>query len=71
MTHCYRFADASIVAAFDYTSLIWATALGYLLFAEAPTGRVLAGALIVVAGGVGLLAWERRRLLLPARRRSG
>ena len=43
MTHCYRFADASIVAAFDYTSLIWATALGYLLFAEAPTAAGAGG----------------------------
>ena len=59
MTHCYRFADASVIAAFDYTAMIWAAALGYLLFGEVPTLRVLAGAGIVVAGGVALLARER------------
>ena len=30
MTHCYRFADASVIAAFDYVAMIWAAALGYL-----------------------------------------
>jgi drug/metabolite transporter (DMT)-like permease len=61
MTHCYRFADATVIAAFDYTAMIWAAALGYLLFAELPTTRVLIGAAIVVAAGGGLLAWERAR----------
>ena len=43
MTHCYRFADASVIAAFDYVSMIWAAALGYLVFAETPTPSVLIG----------------------------
>ena len=60
MTHCYRFADASVIAAFDYTAMIWAAALGYLMFAEIPTSTVVFGAVIVVTAGVGLLAWERR-----------
>ena len=53
MTHCYRFADATVIAAFDYTAMIWAAALGYVVFAELPTVRVLIGAAIVVAAGGG------------------
>ena len=61
MTHCYRFADATVIAAFDYIAMIWAAALGYLIFAEVPTARVLTGAAIVVVAGGGLLAWEHSR----------
>ena len=34
MTHSYRYADASIIAAFDYTAMLWAVALGLVLFGE-------------------------------------
>ena len=44
MTHCYRYADASIIAPFDYVSMIWAATLGYLVFAETPSPSVLIGA---------------------------
>ena len=39
MTHSYRFADASIIAAFDYVSMIWAAALGYALLFRDAVGR--------------------------------
>ncbi|RBP14415.1 EamA-like transporter family protein [Roseiarcus fermentans] len=60
LTHSYRFAEASVIAAFDYVAMIWAAALGWLLFAEIPTAGVLAGAAIVMTAGGALLAWERR-----------
>ncbi len=55
MTHSYRFADASIIAAFDYVAMIWAAMLGYALFAETPSPRILSGAAIVAATGVFVL----------------
>ena len=66
MTHSYRFADASIIAAFDYVAMIWAAALGYAFFAETPTPRILLGAFIVAGAGIFVL-WrekERRRIRL-------
>ncbi len=36
MTHSYRYADASVIAAFDYVAMIWAAALGYPLFPGNP-----------------------------------
>ena len=69
MTHCYRFADASVVAAFDYVSMIWAAALGYLVFAETPTPSVLTGSGVVVAARIALLWREhqaRRIRLAPS-----
>jgi len=66
MTHSYRFADASIIAAFDYVAMIWAAALGYLFFAETPTPRILGGALIVAATGIFVIWREQRRLRILA-----
>ena len=54
----YAKAPATIIAPFDYSQLIWATALGFLVWGETPAAHVFAGAL-VVAG--------RRALHLPAR----
>jgi drug/metabolite transporter (DMT)-like permease len=60
MTHSYRYADASVIAGFDFASMIWAVALGYVLFGEIPTARILVGAAVVIAAGAAMLAAERR-----------
>ncbi len=65
MTHSYRYADAAVIAAFDYVAMIWAAALGFALFAETPTVRVAVGAAIVATAGV-YVVWRVRRLT-PAR----
>ena len=53
-------APASVLSPFIYTQLVWATALGYLIFAQVPSGWTLAGATIVVASGLYLLNRERK-----------
>ena len=71
MTHSYRFADASVIAAFDYVAMIWAAALGYALFAETPSPRILSGA-VIVAGAGRLRALARAfGAAHPPRRRAG
>jgi drug/metabolite transporter (DMT)-like permease len=37
LTSSYRFADASLVAPFDYASMLFAILIGYFIFAEVPT----------------------------------
>lgn len=70
LTSSYRFADASLVAPFDYTSMILALAIGYLIFDEVPTGTMLLGAGIVIFAGV-LIIWRERQLgLKRARQRK-
>ena len=61
LTSSYRYADASLVAPFDYTSMILARLIGYFIFDEVPTGTMLIGAGIVIAAGV-LIIWRERAL---------
>ncbi|MFO7805588.1 MAG: DMT family transporter [Paracoccaceae bacterium] len=61
LTASYRYADASLVAPFDYTSMILALAVGYFVFSEIPTGPMLVGATIVIAAGV-MIIWRERQL---------
>jgi drug/metabolite transporter (DMT)-like permease len=70
VTHSYRYADASIIAAFDYAAMLWAVGLGLLLFGETPSPRILAGAAIVVASGIFVLwrEYRLRRIARPVRR---
>ena len=56
-----RAGEASAVAPLDYSRLIYAVALGYLMFDEWPEPRVFIGALIIVAAAVYTLHRERVR----------
>ena len=60
MTYCYRYAEPSLLASFDYAAMVWAVALGYLVFAEVPQRIVLAGAGVVIAAGL-YIVWRERR----------
>ncbi len=51
----YRATRASVVAPMEYSSLIWAALLGWFVFAEIPTPTTLAGAIVIVAGGLVVL----------------
>ncbi len=56
----HRMAPASVLSPFMYTQLIWATALGYVMFADVPSRWTLAGSALVVASGLYLLYRERK-----------
>ena len=61
LTSSYREADASVVAPFDYASMIFAVGIGYFVFAEVPTGTMLIGAAVVVFAGC-MIIWRERQL---------
>lgn len=60
LTHALRLAPAAVVSPFEYTALIWATILGYLLWDELPDAVTVIGALIVSASGIYILYRETR-----------
>jgi drug/metabolite transporter (DMT)-like permease len=61
LTSSYRFADASLVAPFDYSSMILALGLGYFVFDEVPTQTMMLGAAVVILAGV-LIIWREQHL---------
>jgi len=61
MTEGYRHAEVSTVAPFEYTSMIWAVALGYFVFGDIASTNMLVGGLIVVGAGIFII-WRERRL---------
>ncbi|MBT8460185.1 MAG: DMT family transporter, partial [Boseongicola sp.] len=61
LTASYRNADASVVAPFEYASILMALGIGYVVFDEVPTAMMLIGIVLIVAAGV-LINWRERRL---------
>lgn len=61
VTSSYRFAAASMLAPYDYASMLFAIVIGYVWFAELPTLVMLAGATLVISGNV-LVIWRESRL---------
>jgi drug/metabolite transporter (DMT)-like permease len=69
LTQSFRHADASIIAPFDYISMVWAIAVGWFLFGELPVTVVVIGASIVVAAGIFVI-WRERALGLDRSRQK-
>ena len=67
LTESYRYASASLVAPFDYTSMIWALVLGYAMFGETPTSEIVLGSAIIAAAGLFVI-WRERQLATMRRR---
>lgn len=53
-------APASVLQPFNYTLLIWATTIGFVVFGDLPDLWTVAGATIIVASG--LYVWWRERV---------
>jgi drug/metabolite transporter (DMT)-like permease len=70
MTASYRNADTATIASFDYVSMLWGVAFGYLFFREVPSGSVLYGGAIVVAAGIFIIFRERQLGLQRKRQRK-
>ncbi|UJW87853.1 DMT family transporter [Devosia sp. SL43] len=58
MTSCYRYADMSVIAPFEYVSLILTIILGFVVFAEVPTLTMIIGASIIVLSGIAVILRE-------------
>lgn len=61
MTEACRHADMSVLAPFDYLSLILSGVVGYLIFAEVPTWQLVGGGVVIIASGLFII-WRERQL---------
>ena len=59
-TQACRLAPVSLIVPFEYTSLVWALILGYLVWSEIPALSVILSAVVVVLSGLYLVRSEAR-----------
>jgi len=64
MIKAYEIAPASLLAPFDYTTLIWATILGFIAFGDLPDAWTVLGALIIMSSGLYLIRRESRLVVV-------
>jgi drug/metabolite transporter (DMT)-like permease len=57
----FRYADASVLAPFSYTQLLWVSILGFVIFGEVPDIWTVTGAVFIVASGLYTAHRERVR----------
>lgn len=53
--------SAATVAPYHYTQIVWGVLLGYYLFGEVPSTRLIIGAVLIVAAGLVLIFAEARK----------
>jgi drug/metabolite transporter (DMT)-like permease len=54
-----RFAPASVVVPYQYSTIFWAIILGYFFFGDIPGASMLTGAGIIIAAGIYIFVRER------------
>ncbi len=57
-TAAFARAEVSVLAPFEYTSLLWATIIGYLVWQDIPSTEVWIGAAIIIACGLYVIHRE-------------
>jgi drug/metabolite transporter (DMT)-like permease len=54
-----KLADASLVSAFDFTKILWASVIGYVFFAEVPQLTTWIGAIVIFLAA-SYITWRER-----------
>lgn len=70
LTESFRHAEMSVIAPFEYTSLIFSIMIGYWVFGDLVTWQTVVGGSIVVASGIFIILRERALGLKQARMRD-
>jgi drug/metabolite transporter (DMT)-like permease len=60
LIRAFRCAPASLIVPFSYSSLLWATLFGFVLFGSLPDRFTLLGAAMIIGGGLYIFFRERR-----------
>ncbi|GGA93474.1 membrane protein [Brucella endophytica] len=70
LTQCYRYAEMSTIAPFEYTSMLLGLAIGYLIFGEVPTMQMIVGSTIVIGAGIFIIYREHRLVVAERNKRA-
>jgi drug/metabolite transporter (DMT)-like permease len=61
MIKAFTVAEASRLAPYSYTNLLWATLIGFVLFGTLPDLWTYVGAAVIIASGLYILHRERQK----------
>jgi drug/metabolite transporter (DMT)-like permease len=70
LTKAYGMAPASVVAPFEYATLVFALVLGLILWGEFPTPMEMAGIVVIFLSNLFLIFDEQRRHSARIRRQG-
>jgi len=59
ITEAFRHGQASFIAPFEYTALVWGVSLDWTLWRTLPAPITFAGAAVIIASGVYLIRREQ------------
>ena len=59
MISAFNKAEASLLAPYNYTKLLWVTILGYWAFGDIPSIEMWIGALIIISAGFYVIYGEK------------
>jgi drug/metabolite transporter (DMT)-like permease len=62
LTISFRYAEASLLAPFEYLALIFAAIVGFVFWGEIPVLTTWLGALVIAASGLFIFIRKRQRI---------
>ena len=60
MIKAFELAPASVLASFNYTSILWSILIGYAVFGDFPDEWTIFGVVIIMSSGLYIIQRERR-----------
>ena len=66
MINAFDFAEASLLAPYNYTKLLWVAVFGYLVFGDIPSFEMWIGSGIIASAGLYVLYRERKHSIVKA-----
>ena len=64
MINAFDFAEASLLAPYNYTKLLWVAVFGYLVFGDIPSFEMWIGSGIIASAGLYVLYRERKHSIV-------
>jgi len=61
MIEALRLGEAAVISPVRYTSLIWAAAMGYVVWGDLPDAWLAAGSAVIIASGIYMIRAEARK----------
>jgi len=67
LVDAYKHANAAFVAPYQYTRILFGGVIGYILWQDEPTIRLIIGCAIIIAAGIYLMRLEKKRRKIVSR----